>query len=368
MSIVRYLESFPILSERLLLQQLTVIVIYSLIAKTGDLFIDRILRRIAARTRIRFDDQIIDITHRPLCWTVLLLGMLHALAMRTMPPPYQTVLPAAIKSAILLLWLVAAVRIFNYLAAAYLSRIVERGKIGRDLFLLLKNVIRVVLVAAGLLWVLSVWDVNLTPLFASAGIAGIAVALAAKDTLANFFGGISIFADDAFKVGDYIILDSAERGEVAEIGIRSTRITTRDGVLITIPNSIIANSKIINESAPIPRFRLRIPVGVAYGSDLDQVEAVLLAVARANPQVVAEPEPRVRYRSFADSSINLELLVWIEDPARKGLETHHLIKAISSAFNQHGITIPFPQQDVHLDHLPAHPPGETMLGGRGIDN
>ncbi|MBU4230091.1 MAG: mechanosensitive ion channel family protein, partial [Proteobacteria bacterium] len=221
-----------------------------------------------------------------------------------------------------------------------------------DLFLLLKNVVRVIVIVSALIWLLSIWNVNLAPLFASAGIAGIAVALAAKDSLANFFGGISIFADKTFKVGDYIIIDDAQRGEVVEIGVRSTRIMTRDDVLITIPNSILANSKIVNESAPIPRFRIRVPVGVAYGSDLEKVEAVLLAVAAENPAVVKEPEARVRLRAFGSSSVDFELLCWVADPRLKGLEIHNLLKGIYAAFAAHAIAIPFPQQDVHIKGLP----------------
>jgi MscS family membrane protein len=368
MGIERFFEHFQILNEQLLLKQLAVVLVYGLLAKLADLFIDRIARRFAERTRISFDDQIINIIHRPLCWTIFLLGVLHALVMRPMPPPYHTVLPAAVKSVILFLWLTGAIRIFNHLAGEHLIRVLERGKIGRDLFLLLKNIIRAVLVVAGVLWILAIWNVNLTPLFASAGIAGIAVALAAKDTLSNFFGGISLFADNAFKVGDFIILDSAQRGEVVEIGIRSTRIKTRDDVLITIPNSIIANSKIVNESAPVPRFRIRIPVGVAYESDLDKVEEVLMAVVRANPKVVTEPEPRVRYRTFADSSINLELLLWIEDPAIKGIETHNLLKAIHRAFREQGITIPFPQRDLYVKGMPTGDTREILLNSSTDDN
>ncbi|MFA6464885.1 MAG: mechanosensitive ion channel domain-containing protein, partial [Desulfurivibrionaceae bacterium] len=146
--------------------------------------------------------------------------------------------------------------------------------------------------------------------------------------------------------------DNAQRGEVVEIGVRSTRMMTRDDVLITIPNSILANSKIINESAPIPRFRIRVPLGVAYGSDLEQVEAVLLAVAAANPAVVKDPASRVRLRSFGASSVDFELLCWVADPSVKGLEVHNLLKGIYTAFAAHGISIPFPQQDVHIKELP----------------
>ena len=265
-----------------------------------------------------------------------------------MQDPWGLILPQIAQSMILIIWLIAMVRIFNLMVEHFISRAHEKGKIGKDIFMLLKNVIGVIVLIAGLLWLLSIWQINLTPLFASAGIAGIAVALAAKDTLANFFGGISIFMDNAYKVGEYIILESGERGEVVEIGIRSTRIKTRDDVIVTIPNSIMANSKIINESAPIPRFRIRVPVGVAYGSNLEKVEEILLAVTDANENIEKHPEPRVRLRTFADSSVSFELLCWVKDPRDKGLQTHNLLKAAYNAFDEQGITIPFPQRDVHI--------------------
>ncbi len=334
--------------NNIFVQQLLVLLAYGLLAKAADLFIGRVLRRLARLSEITFDDQLIDFAHGPICWTIVLLGVLHCLLLAPLHPPWETVLPAATKSAILLAWLIAVLRAFEWLVDLNLAKVLTRGKIGTDLFLLFKNVLRVMTVLAGLLWLLAIWKVDLTPLFASAGIAGIAVALAAKDTLANFFGGVSIFADNTFKVGDYIILDNTERGEVVEIGIRSTRIKTRDDVLITIPNSILANSKIVNESAPVPSFRIRIPVGVAYGSDPDLVERVLLEVAASNANVVPEPPPRVRMRAFADSAINFELLLWVQDPSVKGFATHNLLKAIYHAFAAHRITIPFPQRDLHI--------------------
>ena len=339
---------FQFLNENLFFKQLALIAAYGLLAKIADIFIDRVLRRLAGYTDIDIDDKLIDFAHAPFCWTVFLLGSQHSLLLQPLQSPWETVLPSGIKSVILLIWFFAFVRAFNWLADHFHSQVMSRGKIGKDLFLLLKNVLRVVTILAGLLWLLAIWHVDLTPLFASAGIAGIAVALAAKDTLANFFGGISIFADNTFKVGDYIILDNTERGEVVEIGIRSTRIKTRDDVLITIPNSILANSKIVNESAPVPSFRIRIPVGVAYGSDVDQVEEILLKVADQNENVAKEPPPRVRMRAFADSSLNFELLLWVNDPRVKGLETHHLLKSIYRAFAEQNITIPFPQRDLHI--------------------
>ncbi len=341
-------DQFAIFNEIIILKRLFIVLIYLILAKGADIFIDRVLKNLATKTKISFDDKLISFLHFPICWTVFWFGVLHALSIEPLQDPWEIILPQIGRSMILIIWLVALIRIFNWMVERYMSGAHEGGKIGKDIFMLLKNVLRVVVIISGLIWFLSIWKINLTPLFASAGIAGIAVALAAKDTLANFFGGISIFMDRAYKVGEYIILETGERGEVVEIGIRSTRIKTRDDVIVTIPNSIMANSKIINESAPIPRFRIRVPVGVAYGSDLEKVEEILLAVTDANENIEKYPEPRVRLRMFGDSSVNFELLCWVKDPREKGLQIHHLLKAAYSTFGEQGVTIPFPQRDIHI--------------------
>ena len=341
-------DNFAIFNEVILLKRLAIVFIYAILAKGVDIFIDRVLRNLAAKTKITFDDKLISFLHVPVYWSVFWFGVLHALSIKPLQDPWGVILPQIAQSMILIIWLVAMIRIFNMIVEHSMSRAHEKGKIGKDIFMLLKSVIRIIVLIAGFLWLLGIWQVDLTPFFASAGIAGIAVALAAKDTLANFFGGISIFMDKTYKVGEYIILDSGERGEVVEIGVRSTRIKTRDDVIVNIPNSIMANSKIINESAPIPRFRIRVPVGVAYGSNLEKVEEILLAVTNANENIEKYPEPRVRLRTFADSSVNFQLLCWVKDPRDKGLQTHNLLKAAYNAFDEQGITIPFPQRDVHI--------------------
>jgi small-conductance mechanosensitive channel len=342
------LDIFQAVKENIFFKRLVVIGIYLVLAKIADLLIDKILRKATGLTKMIHDDHLIDFAHKPICRTIIWLGVLHALGVAPLAEPWQTILPSIARSMVLLIWTIAVIRTTNWVFQTKIGRASPQDKIGKDVLLLLKNVTGVVFILSAILWLLTVWKISLTPLFASAGIAGIAIALAAKDTLANFFGGISIFLDRTYKIGDYIIVDNEDRGEVVEIGIRSTRIKTRDDVMITIPNSILANSKIINESAPVPRFRIRVPFGVAYGSDLEQVEEIVLDVARANPNVSAEPAARVRLRSFADSSVNSELLCWVEQPASKGLEIHNLLKAIYRSFGEKGIVIPFPQRDIHV--------------------
>ncbi len=194
----------------------------------------------------------------------------------------------------------------------------------------------------------------MTAWLASAGIAGIAIGFAAKDTLANLFAGVFILADSPYKIGDYVVLDSGERGQVTHIGIRSTRLLTRGDVEITIPNAVMGNSKISNESGgPYTKYRLNVKIGVAYGSDIDQVRELLLDIAQKEPGVCDEPYPRVRFRAFADSALALELLCWVENPEFRGRVLDALNTEIYKRFNSEGIEIPYNKQDVYIKQMPG---------------
>ncbi len=130
---------------------------------------------------------------------------------------------------------------------------------------------------------------------------------------------------------------------------------TRDDIEITIPNGIIGNSKIINEAGgPSAKHRIRIPVGVAYGSDVDVVIAALSAVADNHTEVCKMPAARVRFRRFGDSSLDFEMLCWIDLPVNRGRMIHELNCAVYKSFQEEGIQIPFPQRDVHLHPVPEN--------------
>lgn len=340
--------NFSLLPENALLRSLLLIFSYIILAKAIDLFINKILKGLAQKSNWQMDDQIINVIHGPVYWTVFHLGILHVLTIQPLAEPWQHLAVTIAKSLIVLVWILAVYKSLSFLVTREHIQLLIRNQISNDAANIIRKLARLSLfILAGILC-LRLWKIDLTPILASAGIAGIAVAMAAKDTLANFFGGMSIFMDNTFKEGDYIVLDSGERGEVVDIGMRSSRIKTRDDIMITIPNSILANTKIINESAPFPRYRIRIPFGVAYGSSPQQVEDVLVPLAVQHDQVSNEPEPRVRFRQFGASSLDFELLCWVEDPSLKGLVTHLLLKEIYTTLNREKIAIPFPQMDVHL--------------------
>lgn len=214
------------------------------------------------------------------------------------------------------------------------------------LFDLLANVLVIGVAAYALLMV---WDIDPTAWLASAGVLGIAIGFAARETLANLFAGFFIIADTPYKVGDYIVFDTGERGEVTKVGMRSTRILTRDDVEVIMPNSAMANAKVVNESGGRwERFRIRLKIGVAYGSDVDQVVELLEKIAFDHDTVVQDPKPRVRMRGFGDSSLDFELLCWVKQPALRGLVSHQLYMKIYKELNAADIEIPFPQRDVWM--------------------
>jgi small-conductance mechanosensitive channel len=219
---------------------------------------------------------------------------------------------------------------------------------------LFTNLAAVIIVALGVYFIFQAWEIDMTAWLASAGIIGIAVGFAAKDTLANLSSGVFIMADSPYKLGDYVVIDESVRGKITHMGIRSTRLLTRDDVEVTIPNSLMGNSKVINESGgPHEKYRIRISVDVAYGSDLDQVAAIIENIAEAESEVCDIPEPRVRYRAFGQSGLNLELLAWVEEPELRGKVVHLLIMAIYRGLRQEGIEIPYSKQELFIKELPA---------------
>ncbi len=343
----RFIESLNI-STSPVVNALIAVVAFIVIAKVVDMLIDKVFRRFARFTKSDLDNRIIDAIHRPLYYTIILVGVILAaldIGLSQEAAQYTT---RALYSVICVIWGVTLIRISTFATDHAVNAIADVAGLSKDVKPLVSNVFKVAIVAFMLMAILSVWRIDITPVLASAGIAGLAIAIAAKDTLSNFFGGLSIFVDRPFTIGDYIVLDKGERGEVVAIGLRSTRIKTRDDMLISVPNALIANSKIINESAPVPNFRVRIPVSVSYGSDIKLVESALLGIASSNENVLPEPAPRVRFREFGDSGLLFELLCWAKEPALRGLTVHELNVTVYETFGKLGITIPYPQRDVHL--------------------
>ncbi|WP_340099241.1 mechanosensitive ion channel family protein [Salinibaculum salinum] len=253
-------------------------------------------------------------------------------------------------SVIVLAWAFAANRIINRLV----EEVKDKGS-RFDFAPVLSNVWTLVVVIGTIGVLLSIWEYSIAPLLGAAGIAGIAIGFAARDTVANFFGGIALYFDDTYKLGDYIELDSGESGTVVKVGIRSTTLLTRDEILIVVPNSALNAAKVINQSAPQRRRRVKVPIGVAYGTDIDAFEELVEEIAAEEQLVMDSPKPRMRFRNFGPSGLEYELLGWVGSPTRAAKARHKLNREIYKRLNAADIEIPFPQQDVHLRGVDSGP-------------
>ncbi|SFG07712.1 Mechanosensitive ion channel [Halopelagius inordinatus] len=330
----------------------------------------RAARRYVTHTDTEYDNIVLAELRVPVVLTAALAGVF----VLTQVPSVRTAVvvdPALVErffglpslSLIVVVWAVAANRIVNRIVDS-----VSKAGGRYDFAPVFSNVWTLLVVggaAATLLWL---WNVEITPLLGAAGVAGIAVGFAAKDTVANFFGGIALYFDDTYKIGDYIVLDDGTAGTVVKVGIRSTTLLTRDELLVTVPNSVLNAAKITNESAPKRRRRIRVPIGVAYGTNVDAFEELGISVALAADVVLDSPKPRMRFRRFGDSALEYELLCWVNGPTRRRRAQHELNRALYEALLDADIEIPYPKRDVTVrredigDGVPA-----SAANGDGVE-
>lgn len=330
-----------------------------------DFIVRRVLRVLTSRTKTAADDELLNLFHRPVRITVILIGMWVAVQQLGLEPTrneaneiigidHEVWIGSVLQTLGLFVWTGFAFR-FSVMLLRLLSRDTKRVQVIESSTLpLFENLAKILIFGAAVYLGVRFWGGDAKGLIASAGVAGIAIGFAAKDTLANLFSGVFIIADSPYRLGDYIVLDSGERGKVINIGLRSTRLLTRDDIEITIPNAVMGAAKIMNETGgPAPSRRVRIPVGVAYGSDVDLVKEVLMQVAQASEFVLPAPEARVRFRAFGNSTLDFELLGWIREPELRGRAVDSILTDIYKTFAEHKIEIAFPQLDVHLHKVAA---------------
>ena len=244
--------------------------------------------------------------------------------------------------------------IVGWSIAGWAHRAVRRGlgrfkDMDRTLISVVAGVTRYFILITLLVMVLGRFGVQTASILAALGAAGLAVGLALQGTLANIAAGVMLLVLRPFRIGDYVNANGNE-GTVEEVGLFSTEFTTYDGLYVSVPNSGIWGGRILNYSRN-PNRRHDIVVGISYRDDIDRAQEILLGVIRNDPRVLSEPaEPQVLVRELADSSVNLGMRFWTTGddfwPA-----SFELRKAAKKALDEAGITIPFPQRDVHhFDH------------------
>lgn len=235
------------------------------------------------------------------------------------------------------------------------SKLAEKTETSLDdvILGLFKKFSGVIIYITGVILALDVLGLNIMPFIAGAGVAGIAIGFAAKDTLSNLIAGILLIIDRPFEVGDRIEIwtapkDSATWGDVIDIGLRATKIKTTDNIVIVIPNNEIMMRDIINYTTITDEIRVRIPIGIAYDADVKKAKELIKNVSLELDWVMRDPAPKVVVRSFGDSAVNLQARVWIKEPRRRIDTISYITDRVKEVFDKEGIEIPYPKRDIYI--------------------
>jgi len=210
----------------------------------------------------------------------------------------------------------------------------------------LQKILKAVVIILAVIFAFNAWSINISPLLATAGIAGLAVGLAVKDSLSNILGGLQLVLDRTFKVGDKVELESGEMGVILDIGLRSTKLKTYDNEVVYIPNGYLANAKIKNFTHPDVSIRVNVEFGVEYGSDTEKVRKVVLETVKKIGTVIDEPEPVVQFLKMSDFSLDFIARGWVEEYTQAYSTKLKMTDEIYNALNKANIGIPFPTHTV----------------------
>ncbi len=302
---------------------------------------------LAGRTAARWDDVAVQALRSPIVLWFALLGLYVATEILRLSPEAEVL----VQRGIVVLLIVS----ITWTLARLGGLLVQHGmgaSAGVGSASLVENIVRITFLAVGALVILQTLGISITPIITALGVGGLAVALALQDTLANFFAGIHILASRKIRPGDFIQLESGERGFVEDIAWRATTIRQLPNLLTIVPNSKLASAVVTNCSLPDNESAVLVGVGVSYGSDLAHVERVTIDVAK---EVMREVEggvptfaPFIRYGEFGDSSINFNVIMRGREFTNQFLIKHEFIKRIHARYAREGIEIPFPQRVVHL--------------------
>ncbi|MFV1986133.1 MAG: mechanosensitive ion channel family protein [Gemmatimonadota bacterium] len=325
----------------------------------------RFEKKIAAKTETKLDDHLARMVERGLQISAVAWALWRILDVWELPRA------AAVVDAF---WIAA----LSFPLATFVgdvlevveSHVVERtdSAIDDTALPMLNTVIRFFIIVFGVVLGLDRLGLNIAPLLAGAGVMGLALSLAAKDTLSNLIAGVLLILDRPFQIGDRIELWSSPEetgswGDVIEIGLRATKIRNPDNVVVVVPNNEIMRRDIINYTMLGDRIRLRIPIDVEYDADLALAKKLVLSAASEVDGIVKDPAPVVILRGFGPSEVKLQLRVWIEDARQRRAIADEITGRVMEVFAGSGIGMPYPKRDVYLHHV--MPPAEAGTLTRG---
>ncbi len=342
------------------------VVLVALVLAFGRRIITNLLNRLAKRTKTTFDDELIHRIQGQIRWFVVVLGFDIALLTLTFLSDGTKTLLANIFFLLYFLIIFSAIYISIEFFFEWYEKQQKEAEEERRMGLFLPLIHRsaiVVLIVLGIVILLDHFGVNVTGLAAILALVGLAVGLAAQDTISDMISGYIILIDQPFRVGDRIEIPNEDAwGDVVEIGTRTTRILTRDNTLVIIPNSSIAKGQVRNYSFPDPVYRLQLDIGIGYGTNIEEMRKVLGDAIRGVDGVLEDKPVDILYNEMGDSSMTIRVRWWINSFADKRRMYDKVNTAMQLAIDAAGIESPFPTQqlNVNLD-------SESLSGDGGED-
>ena len=302
----------------------------------------------AHRSASTLDDRLLAALKRPVTYVLFLAGAHAAISRSPLPPPWSLWLDDVFFVLAVLLFALALVRSYGILLGWYAtdSKVASASTLTMEFAPLFSKIGKVVIVMLAAIAILKHFGQDFSSLVVSLGVGSLAVGLAAQDTLANMFAGITLMLDRPFKLGDRIQLATGEIGDVEFVGMRATRIKTVDETVLIVPNSVLVKDRLVNQTRPTRHITTRVDVAVAYGSDLADVRRILAEAARASQYVDKDRPPVVLVTRFADFAVNLRVVFWARDYNDQGLAASEVHEQIYTRLRAAGIEIPFPVRRV----------------------
>jgi len=254
---------------------------------------------------------------------------------------------------------VLLILLFTYVFIRILRRIIQRrekSKLfdpGRSHAIL--QIIKYILWITAILISLQTFGIKLTLLLAGSAAILVGLGLGLQQIFQDIMSGIAILFEGTLKVGDIVEIQDDIVGRVVEIGLRTSKIETRDNIIMIVPNSKFVTDIVINWSHMEKRTRFHINVGVAYGSDVEKVTRILLECAERHKKISHTTKPFVRFKDFGDSSLDFQLFFWTTETFQVESIKSEIRYEINASFKQQGVQIPFPQRDIHIKTQPLNP-------------
>ncbi len=303
-------------------------------------------------SRFKIDTNFVAIVTTILSLAALVFFTISAINAAGIPLAWNAPLPAVSLSLVQIFLLIALLIAVFWISSRtkrfLFNRFLVNSGLDRALQYAIAQIISNVVLVVGVLIVLENTGIHLGALAVFAGAVGVGVGFGLQNIASNFISGLVILAERPITIGDRVEV-AGITGQVQQIRARSTVIRTNDNITMIVPNTKFIDSPVTNWTYGDPRVRFRIPVGVAYGSDIAKAREALLAAGRENPNTLKDPAPSVFLQKFGDNSIEFELVVWSSEmSARPSRYRSDLNFAIEQKFREAGIELPFPQRDLHI--------------------